>query len=100
MQDSSKFYFPTWAAIQIYQGDTINIVEGGVVEEADMEEVRKACVVGLLCIEKDEEVRPSIRQVVQMLEGKMEPRALQVPSSAVMNNRGDHSDTDSYRNGY
>ncbi|XP_057834091.2 G-type lectin S-receptor-like serine/threonine-protein kinase At2g19130 [Cryptomeria japonica] len=97
VQDSRKFYFPTWAATQIYQGRIVNIVEEGVAEEADMEEVRRACAVALLCIQENEEVRPSMRQVVQMLEGKMEPQILHIPSSAL---RPAHrSDTSSYSDG-
>ncbi|XP_059073445.1 G-type lectin S-receptor-like serine/threonine-protein kinase At2g19130 [Cryptomeria japonica] len=82
-QDSSLYYFPPWAATQMQQGKTMNIVEEGVAEEADMEEVRRACVVALLCIQEEEEVRPSMGQVVQMLEGKMELQTPQIPSSAV-----------------
>ncbi|GLJ15630.1 hypothetical protein SUGI_0257130 [Cryptomeria japonica] len=80
MQDSSLIYFPAWAVTQIQQGKTINVVEKDVVEAADMEEVRRACVIVLLCIQEDDEVRPSMRQVVQMLEGKMEPQPPQIPS--------------------
>ncbi|GLJ15657.1 hypothetical protein SUGI_0257540 [Cryptomeria japonica] len=83
VQDSSLYYFPPWAATQIQQGKMIHIVEEGVAEAADMEEVRRACVVAFLCIQEDEEVRPSMRQVVQMLEGKMELQTPQIPSSAV-----------------
>ncbi|XP_059073433.1 G-type lectin S-receptor-like serine/threonine-protein kinase At2g19130 [Cryptomeria japonica] len=73
VQDSSLYYFPPFAATQIQQGKTINIVEEGIAEAADMEEVGRSCVVALLRIQEDDEVRPSMRQVVQMLEGKMEP---------------------------
>ncbi|XP_059078213.1 G-type lectin S-receptor-like serine/threonine-protein kinase SD2-2 [Cryptomeria japonica] len=80
VQDPNKHYFPSWAAAQIYEGNTVNIVEGAAVaEEADVEEVRRAILVGLLCIEKDENVRPSMGQVVRMLEGKMDPPTSQTP---------------------
>ncbi|XP_059071662.1 G-type lectin S-receptor-like serine/threonine-protein kinase At2g19130, partial [Cryptomeria japonica] len=96
MQDSSLIYFPAWAVTQIQQGKTINVVEKDVVEAADMEEVRRACVIVLLCIQEDDEVRPSMRQVVQMLEGKMEPQPPQIPSYAFMDKHVDQSDIDSY----
>ncbi|XP_059078240.1 G-type lectin S-receptor-like serine/threonine-protein kinase At2g19130 [Cryptomeria japonica] len=98
-QDSSKYYFPAWAATQIYNGNTINIVEEGIAEERDLEEVRRASVVGLLCIEKDEEVRPSMGQVVLMLEGKMHPQIQQIQSSANMDKQADSSETDSDSDG-
>ncbi|GLJ15642.1 hypothetical protein SUGI_0257330 [Cryptomeria japonica] len=84
------------AVTQIQQGKTINVVEKDVVEAADMEEVRRACVIVLLCIQEDDEVRPSMRQVVQMLEGKMEPQPPQIPSYAFMDKHVDQSDIDSY----
>ncbi|XP_059071664.1 G-type lectin S-receptor-like serine/threonine-protein kinase At2g19130 [Cryptomeria japonica] len=96
VQDSSLYYFPPFAATQIQQGKTINIVEEGIAEAADMEEVGRSCVVALLCIQEDDEVRPSMRQVVQMLEGKMEPRTPHVPSSPLTDNDGDQSNSNSY----
>ncbi|GLJ32942.1 hypothetical protein SUGI_0663500 [Cryptomeria japonica] len=95
VQDSSQYSFPSWAATQIYNGNTINIVKEGIAEERDLEEVRRASIVGLLCIEKDEEVRPSMGQVVLMLEGKIQPQIQQIQSSVLMDKDEDRSDTDS-----
>ncbi|XP_057859928.2 G-type lectin S-receptor-like serine/threonine-protein kinase At2g19130 [Cryptomeria japonica] len=82
VEDSNKHYFPSWVAAQVYQGNMSNIVEEvvAVAEEADTEEMKRGIVVGLLCIEKDENVRPSMGQVVRMLEGKMDPPICQIPS--------------------
>ncbi|GLJ15675.1 hypothetical protein SUGI_0257800 [Cryptomeria japonica] len=75
----------------------MNIVEEGVAAEANVEEVRRACVVALVFIQEDEEVRPSMGQVVQMLEGKIEPQTPQISSSTF---RPEHpSDTSSYSQG-
>ncbi|GLJ27694.1 hypothetical protein SUGI_0543670 [Cryptomeria japonica] len=98
VQDSSQYYFPAWAAAQICQGQMINIVDESVAAEADVEEVRRASVVGLLCIEKEEERRPSMEQVLRMLEGTMEPQTPQMPSSAVEENQADRTETDSDSN--
>ncbi|XP_059063057.1 G-type lectin S-receptor-like serine/threonine-protein kinase SD2-2 [Cryptomeria japonica] len=98
-QDSSKYYFPAWAATQIYNGNTINIVEEGIAEERDLEEVRRASIVGLSCIEQDEEVRPNMGQVVLMLEGKMHPQIQQIRSSANMDKQADSSEIDSDSDG-
>ncbi|GLJ44798.1 hypothetical protein SUGI_0942240 [Cryptomeria japonica] len=94
VQDSSMYYFPPWAATQIYQGNIINIVEEGVAEEKDTEEVRRASIVALLCVEKEEEMRPSMGQVVLMLEGKIEPQ-----TSVLLDKRANRSDSDSDSNG-
>ncbi|GLJ27688.1 hypothetical protein SUGI_0543600 [Cryptomeria japonica] len=93
VKDSSQYYFPPWAATQICQGKMINIVDEGVAVEADIEEVSRASVVGLLCIERDEEVRPSMGQVVRMLEGKVEAQTPKLLSSAIMDKQADRSDT-------
>ncbi|XP_059078247.1 G-type lectin S-receptor-like serine/threonine-protein kinase At2g19130 [Cryptomeria japonica] len=95
LDDSSQCYFPSWAATQIYNGNTVNVVEEGIAEERDIEEVRRASIVGLLCIEKDEEVRPSMGQVVLMLEGKIQPQIQQIQSYVLMDKDEDRSDTDS-----
>ncbi|GLJ32676.1 hypothetical protein SUGI_0657450 [Cryptomeria japonica] len=83
VEDSNKHYFPSWVAAQVYHGKMSNIVKevAAAVEDADTEEMKRAIVVGLLCIEKDENVRPSMGQVVRMLEGKMEPPTPQIPSN-------------------
>ncbi|GLJ32957.1 hypothetical protein SUGI_0663660 [Cryptomeria japonica] len=94
-KSKQKCYFPSWAATQIYNGNTVNVVEEGIAEERDIEEVRRASIVGLLCIEKDEEVRPSMGQVVLMLEGKIQPQIQQIQSYVLMDKDEDRSDTDS-----
>ncbi|XP_059076877.1 G-type lectin S-receptor-like serine/threonine-protein kinase SD2-2 [Cryptomeria japonica] len=77
-QVSSKHYFASWAETQISEGNMRYIVDEIVVlvEETDIEEMKRAIVIGLLCIEGEEEMRPSMEQVVQMLEGKMDPQTL------------------------
>ncbi|GLJ44797.1 hypothetical protein SUGI_0942230 [Cryptomeria japonica] len=85
VQDSSMYYFPPWAARQIYKGNTINIMDQkGVAEEKDIAEVRRASVVALLCIEKDEEMRPNL-----------EP----AQTSVLMDKPANRSDSDSDNNG-
>ena len=84
VQESSQYYFPTWAATQVCQGKIIDIVDEAIAAEADVEEVRRVGIVGLLCIEREEEKRPSMEQVVRMLEGKMDPPTLPMSSSELV----------------
>ncbi|GLJ37113.1 hypothetical protein SUGI_0752520 [Cryptomeria japonica] len=74
MQESSKYYFPTWAANQIHEGNVMNLVDRRIAGKPDLdaEEVKRAAIVSMLCIQEDEKVRPSMGEVVVMLEGKME----------------------------
>ncbi|GLJ33005.1 hypothetical protein SUGI_0664660 [Cryptomeria japonica] len=71
VQESQR-YFPTWAATQILKGNTIGIVDERIADKADVEEVRRAAVVSILCIQEDENARPSMAQVVRILEAKSE----------------------------
>ncbi|GLJ13986.1 hypothetical protein SUGI_0223600 [Cryptomeria japonica] len=82
VQESSRYYFPAWAATEIQQGSMMNIVDKRIVNNACVEEVRRATLVSLLCIQNDENARPSMGQVVHMLEGITEAHevALQMPS--------------------
>ncbi|GLJ32274.1 hypothetical protein SUGI_0649510 [Cryptomeria japonica] len=68
----SRYYFPTWAATQIQKGNTMGIVDERIADKADIEEVRGAVMVNILCIQQDENGRPSMAQVVRMLEGILE----------------------------
>ncbi|GLJ33025.1 hypothetical protein SUGI_0664880 [Cryptomeria japonica] len=71
IQDS-QHYFPTWEATQINKGNTIDIVDERIANKADIEEVRRAVVVSFLCIQMDENERPTMVQIVRILEGKSE----------------------------
>ncbi|GLJ33041.1 hypothetical protein SUGI_0665070 [Cryptomeria japonica] len=68
----SQYYFPTWAATEIDKGNTIGIVDERIANEVDVDEVRRAAMVSILCIQKDESGRPTMAQVVRILEGKSE----------------------------
>ncbi|GLJ27715.1 hypothetical protein SUGI_0543940 [Cryptomeria japonica] len=70
----------------------------GVAVEADIGELTRAIVIGLLCIEREEEMRPSMEQVVRMLEGKMHPQTPQMLSCAVKEKQTDMTETDSDSN--
>ncbi|GLJ27728.1 hypothetical protein SUGI_0544150 [Cryptomeria japonica] len=66
--------------------------------EANVEEVRRADIIGLLCIEREEQRRPSMEQVLQMLEGNMEPQTSQMLSCAVRETQAYRSNIDSDSN--
>ncbi|XP_057836445.1 G-type lectin S-receptor-like serine/threonine-protein kinase At2g19130 [Cryptomeria japonica] len=78
VEERSRLYFPTWASSQIQRGNITGIVDARIASEANIEEVRRAAVVGGLCIQDDENQRPSMGKVVKILEGKMEAPAPQI----------------------
>ncbi|GLJ51234.1 hypothetical protein SUGI_1089970 [Cryptomeria japonica] len=79
--EESRLYFPTWASCQIQRGNIIGVVDARIASEANIEEVRRAAMVGGLCIQDDENLRPSMGEVVKILEGTMEAPAPQIPRS-------------------
>ncbi|KAH9289955.1 hypothetical protein KI387_034072 [Taxus chinensis] len=73
VQESSRYYFPSWAATQIYRGNnTLDIVDERIANNADVEEVRRAVLVSMLCIQENENLRPNIGEVLLLLEGNVE----------------------------
>ncbi|GLJ27698.1 hypothetical protein SUGI_0543710 [Cryptomeria japonica] len=90
-QDLSKHYFPSWAATQIFERNMRYILDEivALVEDTDIEEMKQAIVIGLLCIEREEEMRPSMEQVVQKLERKMDPQTPQMLSCEVKDRQAD-----------
>lgn len=84
--DEEVGFFPTWAASKITEGgDVLSLLDPNLDEQkADVEEVSRICKVACWCVQVDETHRPSMSQVVQILEGLIDmdhppiPRSLQV----------------------
>ncbi|XVF66925.1 hypothetical protein PTKIN_Ptkin10aG0079300 [Pterospermum kingtungense] len=84
-EDGKVKYFPTWAATVITQdGDVLSLLDSRLNGDAPVEELSRICKVACWCIQDDETHRPSMGQVVQILEGVLDvnlppiPRSLQV----------------------
>ncbi|KAB1205150.1 hypothetical protein CJ030_MR7G016794 [Morella rubra] len=71
---SSQVYFPTWVYDQLQDGRDIEIDN---VTEEEKEICKKMIIVALWCIQMTPSYRPSMHEVVGMLEGKLE--CLQMP---------------------
>ena len=65
---SSKYYYPDWAFKQVEKGDFGNLRNGNMSQE-EQGIARKLSLVGLWCIQFNASRRPSMSQVIQMLEG-------------------------------
>lgn len=83
--DGKVKFFPSWAArVVVDEGDILSLLDNRLDRAADAEEVSKICKVAYWCIQDDEFQRPSMGQVVQILEGVLDvnlpplPRSLQV----------------------
>ncbi|GLT87004.1 hypothetical protein SLE2022_051090 [Rubroshorea leprosula] len=83
--DGKVRFFPTWAASIVAQGgDVLSLLDPRLDGNANVEELSRICKVACWCIQDDETQRPSMGQVVQILEGVLDvnvppsPRSLQV----------------------
>uniref|UniRef100_A0A0D6QR45 Receptor-like serine/threonine-protein kinase n=1 Tax=Araucaria cunninghamii TaxID=56994 RepID=A0A0D6QR45_ARACU len=78
--ESSSMFFPTWAANEMKRGNSLYLGEDEDVSRtgnAEVDEIRRATVVGGWCVQESEEARPSMWQVIKILEGTMDPHTPQ-----------------------
>ncbi|XP_047342397.1 G-type lectin S-receptor-like serine/threonine-protein kinase SD2-2 [Impatiens glandulifera] len=67
-----KWFFPPWAAEKIIEGEMDLVVDFRLGGKYDKEEVRRLGLVAIWCIQDEEATRPSMRDVLKMLEGVVE----------------------------
>jgi len=80
-ENSSQIYWPYWVHDQVSDGKTIEIGDDATEEESKI--VKKMIMVGLWCIQMKPMDRPTMKNVVEMLEGDLEN--LQLPPKPVLN---------------
>ncbi|KAF3443844.1 hypothetical protein FNV43_RR13534 [Rhamnella rubrinervis] len=69
-EDGKVIFFPSWAAnIVIEGGDVLSLLDPSLERNADVQKLTKVCRFACWCIQDDEIRRPSMAQVVQILEG-------------------------------
>ncbi|KAK9156015.1 hypothetical protein Sjap_003495 [Stephania japonica] len=73
-KDGKVWFFPTWAARKVVSGGqpVLSILDSKLEGNADIEELDRAFRVACWCIQEEEIQRPSMGQVVQILEGLLE----------------------------
>ncbi|XP_058073115.1 G-type lectin S-receptor-like serine/threonine-protein kinase At2g19130 [Magnolia sinica] len=74
-------FFPIWALRKIMDGEIHCLLDYRLEGNANMEELGRACRVAGWCIQDDENDRPSMGQVIQILEGVLEANVPPVPRS-------------------
>jgi hypothetical protein len=72
-------YFPLWAATKVSEGQFLAILDERLAGDADMEELSRACNAACWCIQQSEALRPTMGQVVQVLQGSLRVGAAPVP---------------------
>uniref|UniRef100_A0A0D9W1R5 non-specific serine/threonine protein kinase n=1 Tax=Leersia perrieri TaxID=77586 RepID=A0A0D9W1R5_9ORYZ len=65
-------YFPVQAIEKLHQGDVRNLVDPRLHDDCNSEEVERVCKVACWCIQDNELDRPTMSEVVRVLEGLQE----------------------------
>ncbi|EHA8586929.1 rust resistance kinase Lr10 [Cocos nucifera] len=74
VENSSQVYYPSWIYDQLAPGKELEINNSSIrIDDAE----RKLCMVGLWCIQMKSSIRPSMSEVIEMLEGDVD--SLQMP---------------------
>ncbi|CAO2161630.1 unnamed protein product [Urochloa humidicola] len=77
----SHQYFPLYAAAQVNEGNVLCLLDSRLEGNANVKELDIACRVACWCIQDDKNDRPSIGQVVRMLEGVVDTEIPPIPPS-------------------
>ncbi|KAL6627163.1 hypothetical protein ACP70R_030889 [Stipagrostis hirtigluma subsp. patula] len=77
----SHRYFPLYAAAQVNEGNVLCLLDDRLEGNANVEELDVACRVACWCIQDEENDRPSMGQVIHMLEGIVNTEIPPIPSS-------------------
>lgn len=82
----SRLFFPTWAGTQMKLGNVMDLLDDKLNKnmdcaEIDVEQLRRAAMIGGWCIQDDVDARPSMAHVVNVLEGIADVNTPPIPKS-------------------
>ncbi|KAM3329415.1 hypothetical protein ACQJBY_026470 [Aegilops geniculata] len=84
-------YFPVYAAAQVSEGEVLCLLDARLEGDANVKELDVTCRVACWCIQDEENDRPSMGQVVRMLEGVLDTEMPPIPASFQNLMEGDDS---------
>ncbi|XP_077242131.1 G-type lectin S-receptor-like serine/threonine-protein kinase At2g19130 [Tasmannia lanceolata] len=83
-EDGKVGFFPSSASKKITEGEVLCLLDHRLGSNASIEELDRVCKVACWCIQDDESCRPTMGEIVQILEGVLQvnmppiPRTLQI----------------------
>ncbi|XP_077242132.1 G-type lectin S-receptor-like serine/threonine-protein kinase At2g19130 [Tasmannia lanceolata] len=80
-EDGKVGFFPTWASKKITEGEVLCLLDNRLASNANIEELGRVCRVACWCIQDNENCRPSMGDIVQILEGVLEVNMPPIPRS-------------------
>ncbi|KAF8043226.1 hypothetical protein BT93_A1540 [Corymbia citriodora subsp. variegata] len=79
LENGAIKFFPTWAATQVSEGgDLLDLLDPNLEANASTEELTRICRVACWCVQDEETCRPSMGQVVPILEGVLDVNLPQI----------------------
>ncbi|KAJ4751875.1 Serine/threonine-protein kinase [Rhynchospora pubera] len=78
-EEGNLSFFPAFAAKKLVGGDIHCLVDLITDADCNLEELERALKVALWCVQIEEDMRPSMRQVVQILEGQLNVNMPPIP---------------------
>ncbi|VAH21852.1 unnamed protein product [Triticum turgidum subsp. durum] len=86
---SANTFFPMLVVRKLVEGDVQTLIDSELVNDVDLRELERACMVACWCVQDSESSRPTMGEIVQILEGLVNvemppvPRYLQVLAEGV-----------------
>ncbi|KAJ1284509.1 hypothetical protein BS78_03G209500 [Paspalum vaginatum] len=79
-QQGVETFFPVLVATRLHEGNIQGLFDSELMRDADLQEGERACKVACWCVQDDEDTRPEMGEVVQILEGLLEINLPPIPS--------------------
>ncbi|KAK3138492.1 hypothetical protein QOZ80_5AG0369600 [Eleusine coracana subsp. coracana] len=77
--DDNVTYFPVEVASKLIEGDVESLIDARLCSDAKLDEAERVCKVACWCIQDHELNRPTMGEVVQILEGLLEAEIPPIP---------------------
>ncbi|KAL6842637.1 hypothetical protein ACP4OV_027481 [Aristida adscensionis] len=78
-QEGAETFFPVLIAARLPEGNIEDLFDPKLIEDANLQEVERACKVACWCVQDDENKRPTMGEIVQILEGLLDINLPPVP---------------------
>uniref|UniRef100_A0A0D9V3F7 non-specific serine/threonine protein kinase n=1 Tax=Leersia perrieri TaxID=77586 RepID=A0A0D9V3F7_9ORYZ len=78
-QQGEETFFPVLVAMRLPEGKVHSLLGPVLIADANIEEVERACKVACWCVQDDESTRPTMGDIVQILEGLVDVNFPPVP---------------------
>uniref|UniRef100_A0A0A9HRX8 non-specific serine/threonine protein kinase n=1 Tax=Arundo donax TaxID=35708 RepID=A0A0A9HRX8_ARUDO len=79
-QEGAETFFPVLVATRLPEGNIGALFDSEIIQDANLQELERACKVACWCVQDEENTRPTMGEIVQILEGLLDISMPPVPS--------------------